>query len=563
MSRKQDYRVITLVLSLFVAFGSSAGPVFGIGAPVLVKDINPGSEGSNPQSLLPLGSRLFFAAANGVNGLEPWASDATGPGTTMLADVWPGAGPGFLGNCLSFGTCNPVRIGSVMYFSAYNGSSGLRLWRSDGTSTGTAIVSTNVTASGLENVGGTLYFAGIPTGFSTEFLFTSDGTSGGTVQVTNLVNVAGELTDVDGTLFFTGSNGVTGVEIWKSDGTSGGTSMVKDLNPGSPDNGAAFLTNVNGTLFFFAITDTASGLCKSDGTEAGTFLLKPLAMELNQLVPGQIVNANGTAFLIASDGVSGAELWKSDGTVGGTVLVKDVSPGPDGGLAGSTLVVIGNTVYFAASDGVVGRELWKSDGTAAGTVLVKDIYPGFGNFGNSNPAGLANANGTLFFRAESPSPSGAQLWMSDGTEAGTVRIAVMNPGGNCLASSFTAVGSDVFFTGTDGTSGNELWVMSDDLVGVGPSSEGASAGASLSQNYPNPVRATTRIAYTIPTPRNVLLKLYDVNGREVKTLVDGLKSAGAHQVEIDVRGALASGVYFYLLETEGAVPQMKKMVLVR
>uniref|UniRef100_UPI00056C1DDD hypothetical protein n=1 Tax=Microcystis aeruginosa TaxID=1126 RepID=UPI00056C1DDD len=68
------------------------------------------------------------------------------------------------------------------------------------------------------------------------------------------------------------------------------------------------------------------------------------------------------------------ELWKSDGTAAGTVLVKDINPGSSSSYPGS-LTAVGNTLFFTAYDGLggSGTELWKSDGTAAGTVLVKDI----------------------------------------------------------------------------------------------------------------------------------------------------------------------------------------------
>jgi ELWxxDGT repeat protein len=82
-----------------------------------------------------------------------------------------------------------------------------------------------------------------------------------------------------------------------------------------------------------------------------------------------------TLFFTASDGVNGNELWKSDGTAAGTVLVKDIFPGLSG-PSPSSLTAVGNTLFFTANDGVNGNELWKSDGTAAGTVLVKDINPG-------------------------------------------------------------------------------------------------------------------------------------------------------------------------------------------
>ena len=79
-----------------------------------------------------------------------------------------------------------------------------------------------------------------------------------------------------------------------------------------------------------------------------------------------------TLYFVANDGTNGEELWKSDGTASGTMMVKDISSGSSqSNIYGFTAV--GSTLYFRADDGTNGAELWKTDGTASGTVMVKDI----------------------------------------------------------------------------------------------------------------------------------------------------------------------------------------------
>src|SRR5437762_2000186 len=91
-------------------------------------------------------------------------------------------------------------------------------------------------------------------------------------------------------------------------------------------------------------------------------------------------------------------------------LVKDTnSNAPDISVASAprSFTQVGNITFFAASTPLGGRELWKTDGTASGTIVVKHI---------GNPENFTNVNGTLYFTANR-TVTGTDLWKSDGTEA--------------------------------------------------------------------------------------------------------------------------------------------------
>lgn len=84
---------------------------------------------------------------------------------------------------------------------------------------------------------------------------------------------------------------------------------------------------------------------------------------------------------------------------------------------------------------------------------------------------------------------------------------------------------------------------------------------SLSQNYPNPFNPATKVVYAIPSTQRVTLKVYDILGREVSTLVNEIQTPGTYAVEVN-GGALASGVYFYRIEA-GSFVQQRKMLLLK
>src|SRR5205085_12384357 len=128
----------------------------------------------------------------------------------------------------------------------------------------------------------------------------------------------------------------------------------------------------------------------------------------------------------ATNGVKGVELWKSDGTADGTVLVRDIVVGSSNSSPSNLTRFDDKTLFFMAN----GANLWKTDGTADGTVLVKTIIFG------SSPANLTKVGGMLFFTVDDGSAAaifavgghGLELWKSDGTTAGTKLVKDIKPG---------------------------------------------------------------------------------------------------------------------------------------
>lgn len=107
------------------------------------------------------------------------------------------------------------------------------------------------------------------------------------------------------------------------------------------------------------------------------------------------------------------------------------------------------------------------------------------------------------------------------------------------------------------------WVLKDVLsvTDAGNELDGMITDYSLSQNYPNPFNPETRISFTLPKATNTSLKVYDVLGNHVRTLVDGEVAAGKHTVTVQMNG-LAAGIYFYELRA-GGYRDIRKMSLLK
>jgi trimeric autotransporter adhesin len=281
---------------------------------------------------------------------------------------------------------------------------------------------------------GTLFF------ISNAELWRTNGTTIGTIKIRDFDRIQ-SLTNVDGVIYFVAQNATQRKwELWKTNGASYSTIKLKDIGPISSEYGIGPRNLLAvGNRLYFVTDDGVSGweLWTSDGTAAGTRIVKDI-LKGGSSNPSWLAASNGIVYFAANDGINGYELWKSDGTAGGTAMVKDIRPGRRVSSSPQLMTEVNGMIFFSAVDSVAGRELWKSNGTAAGTTMVREIIPGSGNTMIRN---LTNVNGTLFFSA-SDGVHGPGLWKSNGTAAGTYMVKGSLP----RAGSFTNLNGVLYFT---------------------------------------------------------------------------------------------------------------------
>jgi ELWxxDGT repeat protein len=176
---------------------------------------------------------------------------------------------------------------------------------------------------------------------------------------------------------------------------------------------------------------------------------------------------------------NGNELWKSDGTEGGTMMVRNIGPGISDGFP-MELTEMDNRLVFIANDVASGPqanyEPWISDGTEGGTQMIAETYPGLNPI-NWIPRNFEEIGDTVFFAAHNPF-NGKELWQTDGTEAGTRMVRDIWPGGGGSYPAWTINADGVlFFRANDGIHGEEIWVLRDDsrckMLSLGHTGQGA------------------------------------------------------------------------------------------
>jgi ELWxxDGT repeat protein len=263
-----------------------------------------------------------------------------------------------------------------------------KLWKSNGTSTGTSLVYSFETAPGFTNIGAYYSVSSHKKNYS-----------------------------VDGnTLYFSTYDSVNGKELWKTDGTAAGTKMLKDIKSGTGSSQASgFCKIANTTLFIAQTTGFESKLWKTDGTTAGTEQI-PVA-EPFFIVNQDMAKLGNKVIFFANNTVDGYEPYVSDGTAAGTFMLKNINPTGNSlttQAMGLHLKMTDKYCFFIANDGVK-NSLWRTDGTINGTI---EVIPSVTN-GISDESYSITDSENLWFINYQGNNAAQQLYKSNGTVEGS------------------------------------------------------------------------------------------------------------------------------------------------
>jgi ELWxxDGT repeat protein len=274
-------------------------------------------------------------------------------------------------------------------------------------------------------------------------------------------------------------------ELFVSDGTESGTTLLKEINPNGPSYIRSFFTFRN-KVYFHAYDGSFEGedMWVSDGSVSGTTFFKNIGFRrfYDNLNYPNVIELDSLHFLFSGDSSTiKTNLYISDGTPNGTYTVKDFNPTNLSGFnsnaaPGNFTKVANGKVVFTASTVTLGRELYVTDGTNAGTFLLKNINPGNKDFLTFNDGfTYFHSDGQKAYFFANDSVHGAEIWVTDGTVDGTRLVKDINPGpGKSLVSltNFATLNGITYFIAKNPDTGNELY-----------KTDGTEAGTSLVMDY--------------------------------------------------------------------------------
>lgn len=421
---------------------------------------------TNPPVNTPAIEQALFSAKADINsGNELWITDGTDSGTKLVKDI------------NASGDSNPygfTKVGNKWFFVADDGINGEELWVTDGTEAGTLLIEdirAGATSSFPRNLiayKGKLIFSATDNTGDTE-LWISDGTSVGTKIVKNIAqgnsgsNIA-ETVLFNGEVYFRAQDqNYLRPELWKTDGTAAGTVLAARIN----NNHIAPLSQYAGsipsqlTVFNNQLIMTADSL-KSLNTpieiepyiysaDGSVSKMRDINAGPNSSLPNEYTVAGDNLFFAATDG-SGLDLWAYTKSKALNKISAFAAGTPN---APKFLTAVGDKLYFVGTSTNEGAELWVSDGTPAGTSMVKDIIPG-----NSGSAirNLKSIGSKLLFVARDDLADEDALWVSDGTAAGTVEVSkISSTGSDPDMKQFITINNKLLFSADDAIKGTEVW----------------------------------------------------------------------------------------------------------
>ncbi|MFL6194428.1 MAG: hypothetical protein ACJ75H_09675, partial [Thermoanaerobaculia bacterium] len=450
-----------------------------------IEDPYPWSPPASPSAIAVLRNGLVYVA-----GHDLWASDGTTAGTRLIATLCPSCT-----EVVALGHGDDLAF-FVERLRSYD-FTWERVVRTDGTPAGTFQVTESLpvgyygfTCPSAAVAGERLYFSRF-TYDNNSFckLWRSDGTVTGTVPLDPEVGVQGDLVPLGNAVYFLGARRAT-LGLWRASAETGHIELVQAFQTSVA---GSHLTAVGRRLFFFG-PEGSRGLWTSDGTASGTLRLTRFAVASGS--QPLLVGLGGRAWFVAAAG-DGEELWSSDGSVAGTRPATDfpdphpfraapltadklawlgsrlVFPAPyrdqvmlwstSGDRSGTRrvqgcpghcpvvapkpLAVLGSRAVFVgkAADGTA--ELWVTDGSGPGTRRLRSAR-GFSRL-------TAAGGGVLFVEH---GPGGLFVGVTDGTPAGTAgRLAVADPARKDLAAAVAALGGRILFPALAAGGGGALW----------------------------------------------------------------------------------------------------------
>ncbi|MGK6343514.1 T9SS type A sorting domain-containing protein [Chryseobacterium sp. DT-3] len=249
---------------------------------------------------------------------------------------------------------------------------------------------------------------------------------------------------VNGKVYFIAQQSFSGYQIWATDGTVAGTMKEKDLI----SNYSIGNLVVAGNKIFYYVQNE---LWSYDTVSKELLKVKTFVYSGDV----KMFSFNNELILGADDGVHGKEIWKSDGTLAGTVMLKDIAPNAGGSISGDfNILLLNNKFYFIANQGTE-YALYESNGTEAGTVSVKPLrVPRLNGI---------SADNYFIFEGFDPDAGGMEPWISDGTSAGTKMLKNIMPGNtsSMANSKFIRLNNKIYFdsnaNGVSPAYGDYVW----------------------------------------------------------------------------------------------------------